>query len=59
MTGKRSGFPTHETELGAKAVKESLLQLFPKLTNENVEYKILKIHKIKYFLIYGLYMKRI
>ncbi len=42
MTGKRSGFPTQETELGAKAVKESLLQLFRKLTNENVEYKIRK-----------------
>ncbi len=38
MTGKRSGFSTHETELGAKAVKESLLQLFRKLTNENVEH---------------------
>ena len=49
MTGKRSGFPTHETELEAKAVKQSLLQLFRKLTNENVENKIRKIHKIKYF----------
>jgi hypothetical protein len=42
MTGKRSGFSTHKTELGAKAVKESLFQLFRKLTNENVEYKIRK-----------------